>query len=433
MRKLIFAALLLSSVARAQSPAELQFLPAPSVSSPLHVPAQVLTRSGGRYDFSKLDRFIVNNKVLLLGENHWMNEVHQLLTDLVLHANTRSYYPLLVLEIQYSATAAVNAYLHADSLTAQRYMTAIKPIMKSKESWHLLRTLREWNAEHPDKKISIACSDIEHGLGYGLRYVFDPYFKALGEERLIPLITQANELTPQIQAFMDSVLRSAPTDFRVPDAPYLNQAFVNNVWVNMKETLVANQAMETSGYGGYAQVRAERIFKNLTDDAFFGQPLKAGKTIIWGGALHTKTHDLNPAPPHWEGWRLAYEFGPTQGKVHSIRVTNFAYAIPAPYYRAETYRRATESFAHLVDSYKKEVPDSTSGRYLILDELTDFSAALVRQSQAHDNLPVWVNREMLLKLAEQHPGLTEDPIWQGFMGHETIISVPQATLFDYSE
>lgn len=435
MRKVFSLILLLSSASRAQSPAELRFLPAPSLSSPLDLPAEALRRPGGTYDFDKLDRNIFSHKVLLLGENHWMHEIHQLLTDLLLYANTRDYYPLLVLEVPYSATAYINAYLNADSVAAQQYLPAIKPMMKARETWRLLGTLRAWNVEHPNKKITVACSDIEQGLGYCLKYVFDPYFKALGEQRLWPTVTQAKDLTPQIQAFMDSVLRAAPADFQVPDAPFLNQAFVNNVWVNTRATLAANRAMQESGYEAFAQVRAERIFQNLTDDAFFGKKLKAGKTILWGGAVHAKIHDPNSGEhtTRWEGWRLAHEFGPTEGDVYAIRVANFAYAIPANYYQTETYTRAPESFVHMVDLFKEDVPGFTPNRYLVLDELTDLSAALVQQSQRQDSLPVWVNQAALREAARQQPNLLQDAVWQNFVGYDTVIVLPQATLFDYGE
>ncbi|MPR36832.1 hypothetical protein [Salmonirosea aquatica] len=433
MRKVFCLVLLFSSVSWAQSPADLRFLPAPSLFSPLNLPAQALLYSDGTYEFGKMDQELFSHKVLLLGESHWMHEIHQLLTDLVLYANTRDYYPLLVLEVPYSATAYINAYLNADSVAAQQYVPAIKPIMKAKESWRLLRTLRAWNVEHPNKKITVACSDIEQGLGYCLKYVFDPYFKALGEQRLWPMLTQAQDLTPQIQAFMDSVLRAAPADFKVPDAPFLNRAFVNNVWINTKASLAANRAMQESGYEAFAQIRAERIFQNLTDDAFFGKKLKADKTILWGGADHTKIYDPNPGEGtlRWEGWRLAHEFGPTKGNVYAIRVTNFAYAIPANYYQPEAYTRATESFVQLVDLFKKDVPGFTPDRYLILDELTDVSAALAQQSQRQNNLPVWINHAALREAARQQPNLRNDAVWQNFVGYDTVIVMPQTTLFDY--
>src|SRR5690606_12977251 len=109
----------------------IRFLPAPGLKAKVNVPAQVLLTQTNPDRFHWLDNDIRNHKVLFLGENHWMKDVHQLLTDLVIHANTVDYFPLLVLEKPYSATAFINAYLEADSATATQYWPAVKPFFNS--------------------------------------------------------------------------------------------------------------------------------------------------------------------------------------------------------------------------------------------------------------------------------------------------------------
>src|SRR5688572_9544102 len=140
MKKIITVLVFVFHLSKIHAQTTSGFLPDNTLKSNVELSTGILRETGGHYQFPTLDNEIRKNKVLLIGENHWMSEINKIIIDLILYANSKDYYPLLVLEKPYSNTAFINAYLEADSISSIQLMPKIKPLFSSKEGMMLLQT-----------------------------------------------------------------------------------------------------------------------------------------------------------------------------------------------------------------------------------------------------------------------------------------------------
>ncbi len=117
------------------------------------------------------------HRVLLLGEIHYYQYLQHLRNRLLFALNTVDAYPTLILERQYSTTPFLNHYLNiAQDEDADAFARDIQDMLVDDTDRQLLRHLRRWNTMHPDRKIRVGCSDIEHHYRVTFRQILFPYF-----------------------------------------------------------------------------------------------------------------------------------------------------------------------------------------------------------------------------------------------------------------
>ncbi|MDX5480915.1 MAG: hypothetical protein LPK07_04470, partial [Hymenobacteraceae bacterium] len=356
---------------------------------------KTIASRGGRYDLSWLDKAIKSKKVLMLGENHWMTSIRDMEEEIVFYANEKSSFPVLVLESSYSSTPYYNAYINCQpGEDCDQYLEILKPVVTSRESVEMLKRLQQWNATHPDKKITIACSDVEQDLAFTLHNTIVPYFRALGDKKLFAMINKEQQFTDAIVAYMDSAVQHAPADLKVSDRPFLDKRFLQNVVENFRVRYDASSASQKQGGAAFEALffpaRQKQIIKNLTDDAIFGQLIKEHNSIFIGGASHFRIYQSGYGDEdvvNWEGWHLANEYAPTKGKVYSIKLINLSYNLPEAYMQQE-YETDNLGIKYLIAGYKSCFANGKAPGYKIIDGLTEVTAAIVPSFKQNQDQPV---------------------------------------------
>ncbi|WP_299821257.1 hypothetical protein [uncultured Pontibacter sp.] len=401
------------------------------------IKAKTVSINNGKYDLSWLDKAIKTKKVLMLGENHWMSTIKAMEEDIIFYANEKGSFPVLGLEISYSATPFVNAFINCQpGSDCDPLLKLLSPHFSSKESVGLLRKLQQWNYDNPTKKITVVCTDVEQDLAFTLHQAIVPFFKELGDKKLFAMINEQKQFTDAIVSYMDSVVQNAPDMVKVKDKPYIDKSYLQNVLSNFK---VRYNAYATSLKQGedsfealFMEARLEQIIRNLTNDAVFGKLIKEHNSILVGGANHMRVYQAGPGDEDaaaWEGWYLAHNYAPTKGKVYSVKLVNLSYNIPETYLEQE-YETDNYSLKYLISGYKNCFGSDKAGSYKLIDGLTPVTAALVPAFKQNQDQPVrLLGHFEMKKLAKKLPSVKEDANWKNFYAHDMVIVMPTATLF----
>ncbi|MBC5775149.1 hypothetical protein H8S95_13810 [Pontibacter sp. KCTC 32443] len=414
-----------------------------SITPGFELTANTITSKKGHYDMSWIDEAARGKRVVMIGENHWMNAVHRTARDLVFHLNTIDDFPVLVKEVPYSTTPFVNAYINCKSDTCDKVLDVLKPYFGSKEELDFLKEVQQWNTNHPEKKITIVCSDFEQEFNFSLRNVFSPFFTQQGHKNFRDKVISFKNNTVALIGYMDSLAHEAPARFHVKDRPYLNKQFVLNVLDNLSAFDQASTAFrvykemgmsESEAFAMREKARTRAIINNLTDDSKFGKLLRRDKFILWGGADHTRTYQLTNDNFHkYEGWFLANEYGITRNKVLSIRITNLSYSIPDQYFTNDSYLNGTGQFARLVEAYKRCNEGQQKQVYKMIEEQTDVINAVRFAFKLNKDQPVWFEgNEQMKKLLRKSRKLKDDAQLKRFYSHDYVIVLPSSNLYAWS-
>ncbi|MDX5482343.1 MAG: hypothetical protein LPK07_11740 [Hymenobacteraceae bacterium] len=409
-----------------------------------NVKASTLQQRKGSYDFSWLNRDLKANKVVLIGENHWMASVQAAARDLVFHLNDVDRYPVLVLEVPFSVSPFINSYINCQTDTCDQFLNILKPYYSSREEVSFLNQLRDWNATHPDKQLTVVCSDTEQEYMFSLRNVLSYYFKQQGHDDFWERLRKADNDNDLVLAYLDSLLQQSPEGFSVKGRPYLDKAFVGNVLDNLKTMVRAREGMnkarregrgEAEAFEVFMRLRTAGIIDNLTSEAKYGRLIRENKVILWGGSTHMRTQQLpGEQKQTHEGWYLAHEYAPTKGRVLSIKLDNLAYTIPEAYYTSDSYRKRNAQFARLVDLYKRCNKEGSGSYYGLINKPTGFTSAVVAKFKANQDQPVWLKGNgQLRKLVKKSPALLKDRQLSDYAAHDYVIVFPHSLLFEQND
>ncbi|MBC5995052.1 TraB/GumN family protein [Pontibacter cellulosilyticus] len=395
---------------------------------------------GNLYDMSWLDKAVKGKRMVMIGESHWMTSVHQTAKSIVFHLNNTDSFPVLIREIPFSVTPFMNAYINCETGNCDELLTVLKPYVGSQEEQNFLKELQKWNSEHPNKKITIACSDFEQGFQFPLRNVLHPYFTQQGHTNFKERLMAANNDLDLVFTYIDSLLQQSPESFHVAGKPYLNKTFATQVIDNLKAYANAEKSRQLAQHAGksaaeastaYFNVRGESIKNNLTDEARFGKLLKENKSILWGGAAHTIKYKFDAQDKEaFEGSFLCNEYEPTKGKVLSVKVMAMSYDIPEAYYTGDTYKYGVAQFEKLVEAYKNCNTARAAGTYRMIEQTTEVTNAITAKFKDNSNQPVWLagNSEMN-KLLKKAPHLKEDSQLRSFYAYDYVVVLPHTRLY----
>lgn len=274
-------------------------------------------------DLGWLKPIVKDNKVILIGENHYYQVIHNLRNRIVFALNTWDYYPLIIFENEYSNGAFLDYFIGIgdDKKAYDFYDKACYNLVKTVEDSIFLEHLRWWNKINTGKRIHIGYSDIEHDYKSTLKDIIFPYFKKIdasfqADVDTISLIHLGN-LIPQFELYLSDARKIN----LIGQYEFINTHYISNVIENLKSTFKAYR-YEFSYYRQKAMVR------NLTDKRFLGEYFIKGKVIIHGGGYHAVTHFPYPDGGNFyrEGSYLTYNFKPTKGKTFSIMMWGQAYS-----------------------------------------------------------------------------------------------------------
>ena len=392
------------------------------------------------YDVSWLDKAVKGKKMVMIGESHWMTSVHQTAKSIVFHLNKTDNFPVLIREIPFSVTPFMNAYINCETGNCDELLTVLKPYVGSQEEQDFLKELQQWNSKHPNKKISIACSDFEQGFQFPFRNVLHPYFTQQGHSNFKERLIAANDDLDVIFAYIDSLLQQSPESFHVAGKPYLNKTFATQVVDNLKAYAYAEQSAQNARQAGksaaevskeFFTVRGESIKKNLTDEARFGKLLRENKSILWGGAAHTVKYIFDAeGDGFFEGPFLCNEFEPTKGKVLSVKVMAMSYDIPEAYYTGDTYKYGVTQFEKLVEAYKICNAAKAAETYKMIEQTTEVTNAITAKFKSNSNQPVWLaGNSQMSRLLKKAPQLKDDSQLRSFYAYDYVVVLPHTRLY----
>jgi hypothetical protein len=297
------------------------------VLEPGMITGRTLSEARINEDFSNLDDLkwlepiAKSKRVLLYGELHYY-QVIQYLRDRILFAlNTYDYYPLLVIERQYSITGYLDHYIGlADDREAEAFRrAAMEGLVTDVEEFGLLTDMRRWNKLHPAKRIHIGASDVEHDFKTTLRRVIVPYFRKADPGFAIDLDAfVVEDLESLVPALRKKLAPLAARGF-VGDYPFLTASYIECVLDNLYSIYLSRRY-------DFNYNRQKAIVRNLTDPRFLGRYLAEGKVMIHGGEWHTPSRFPYPDGGNFyrEGSYLSYDYGPTKGKTYAITVKGMA-------------------------------------------------------------------------------------------------------------
>jgi hypothetical protein len=275
-----------------------------------------------------------NYKIIALGEEHYRTYNGVLFERIFFAANTFDYFPLLVLEMQWSYGAYFNHYLDInDDDKAETYyndvVTKISPLP-------LLKTIRNWNKVNPKKKIKVGCSDIEHNFRFTMSYILDPYLRKIDLNKFVNA-TEKDDYQAYLDVADKLILEARKKDihgeysFQTPD-------YYQSVLENLKQTVPIK--LDPQKHDDHSD-RFMAMIRIVTEENFLGADINKGKTFLFGGREHFRTlfskQDSTKIAfdrEFWkdkpgmlqnldkqtktEGFYLANQHSSTKGKVYSI-------------------------------------------------------------------------------------------------------------------
>jgi hypothetical protein len=276
-------------------------------------------------DLQWLEKIAKTKKVILFGEYHFFQNIWHLMNRVLFALNTYDYFPLIVIEQQYSLSAFLEHYvsLENDEDAYKYYTEAIYDFVRMKEEFELLKHIRQWNKKHPEKRIHVATADIEHDSRSTLSVLLNPYFQSIDSSYYVDPDTVYNYLNlEEITKNLRKWLKVAKSQNKIGQYPFITPEYVENVIDNLESTGLASRY-------DIMYYRQKAIIRNLTDPKFLGDYFITGKAIIYGGAYHTATRFPYPDGGNFycEGSYLTFDFPPTKGKTYSIYAWGYAYSL----------------------------------------------------------------------------------------------------------
>jgi hypothetical protein len=234
--------------------------------------------------------------------------------------NEADYYPLLIIEEQYSLTPFVNYFLAQkdDSEAIAYFKNNLSSFIIYKEDSLLFQDIRRWNKTHPEKLIQVGFSDMEWNREKTINGILKPYFKKISTDptrfdSLFNLGLSTGFLSG-IKPLMDKAVEAN----LVGDFPFITVGYIQNVITNLQATLDSKT--------NYMTARQKGIIHNLTDDKVFGKFFKNSKVLFHGGGYHMTTHFKDSSGYNFlrEGSYFTYDYPETKGKTYSIMLEWYA-------------------------------------------------------------------------------------------------------------
>jgi hypothetical protein len=352
-------------------------------------------------DLTWLKPVAENNKVVMLGESHYFRKSYHLRNRIFFALNTFDYYPLIVLEDQYSKTPFIQHFLKLyDDSEAHKYLEQnLNVFITTEEDAVFFEHMRRWNKNNPDKQVTAACSDIEFNYKTTFDYIIEPYFKQMADipPEFLDSLSESR-FTPEFLHTLRNLLSKAKKEQIIGPFPFITYDYIENVIANV-ESLYYSSMLDKEYY------RQKAIVRNLTDTRFLGKYTSENKFMTHGGANHCQSCIEFPEGGSFlsEGSFLNHNFEPTKDKTHSIVATGLGYSLDTmksinlnectP--QGSTYMKMV---MELQKAFADKLIDSTS--YYVFNRISDFDKMLIKKAYQYKSNPILINSFIWDKLLQ---------------------------------
>lgn len=385
-------------------------------------------------DLEWLKTIAIKNKVILFGELHYFQYVHNLRNRIFFALNNFDYYPLLILEAEYSITPFLNHYVMIkDDISAKKFEDEIYNFICSESKYALIQHIRRWNKTHPQKLIRIACTDVEHDDERTIKKILIPYFNKIDNSLTPSKCFNSHDINIMFTVF-DSLLVLAQEKQLVGKYKFITTNYIKNIITNLKSTF-------DSMNDDWLFKRQKAIIRNLSDTDFFGNDLRECKAMLYGGLSHTPTHVNEEDSISWEGTYLTNEFGPTKNKTFSITAMGLSLSLSQMIDRnlASCLLQGSAYnfiFSQMHDAYIKGLLNPKQYYFVRKENYKndEFKKLIIKKSYRVSNEPILIEKIFWEKLLERsqkesiemHKSLTS---WKDFIDkYDAFIFVPKSPI-----
>ena len=231
------------------------------------------------------------NEAILIGEEHYLAVTQSVELEMIKVLIERAEYRQVVIELPYSITPLLNAYVNIDSdeEAFDFFNQHLVEHLYFPTSMMILNTIRQHNRSHTEHSVQLLATDVEHATFLKFDTASDSFIAELKEEY------------------------SALSESQFPEDE--RERFYAQALRNFDDTIAyyeMNNIMD--------KFRQDRIEANLT--GLYGLTQKA---ILIGGSLHFKLGPACEEGQLGEGCFLDLEHPTTRGRVANIRFKTLGY------------------------------------------------------------------------------------------------------------
>lgn len=294
----------------------------------LHKPLTISTNNSID-NFSFLKTIAKDNKVVLIGETHYSSNVSLLKDQIIFSLNDYDYFPLLIIEEQYSKAPFYNHYINIndESKANDFWDEELNEFIYTVEDSLFITKLRTWNLTHLDKRISIGCIDLEWSWDQVLENIISPYFHSLSginSNELNAILDIAYNQSNQFFTEIKPYIQKAEKSQHIGKHEFIDHQYITNVIASIEATF---RAMSINGWWEY--FRQKEIVNRITSENYYGSYFNKEKVIMYGGGFHMKSKVDYGFGNNFisEGCYLNYELNETKGQVYSIMLNALSYSL----------------------------------------------------------------------------------------------------------
>ncbi|MCK4701641.1 MAG: hypothetical protein KAT38_14950, partial [Bacteroidales bacterium] len=363
-------------------------------------------------DLEWLKPITQQNKVVLLGETHCSKYITNLKNRIIISLNEFDYFPLIIIELPYSATPFLNHYIqlkHQKEASAF-FRDELSEMIPTKEDSIFIEHIRHWNIQNPKKRLQLGCIDLEWSWVGMCEKILKPYFYKLKNadkseiDKLIELgKNRSNQFFNEIQPF----LIEAEKQNLKGTYSFIDYRYIQNVIDNFSAT---NNALRYS----FDYYRQKALINKIENDNYFGEYFKNKKVIMYGGGDHMKSKFCYPNGGNFlsEGSYLNFDYNFTKDKVYSIMLSGLSFSLgemkdvnindcisPGMVYRSIIDR--------LQNAYKANVLQSVKN-YFLFGSGTDFEKFIISKSYEYHMSGIIIPEKEWSKITDYSKELNDE-------------------------
>ncbi len=280
-------------------------------------------------DLYWLKQVAQNNKVVLIGETHYSKNIENIKNRIIFSLNNFDYFPLVVIEREYSVTPYLNYYtsLKNENDAKLFFKKELSTKLNTVEDSIFLEHIRNWNIKNPKKNIKLGCIDLEWSWDEVMENVLKPYFIKLNnidKSEIKEIFEIGLNQSDDFFARIEPLIKKAEKQNLVGEYVFINIEYVKNVIESISTTF---KAMSLGSWWEY--FRQKEIVKRINDKRYFGEYFKNQKVIMYGGGNHMKSKHYYGVGDNFisEGSYLNFDNESTKGKVYSIMLNGMSFSL----------------------------------------------------------------------------------------------------------